>query len=55
ATTRGFGPEEFRQIGRLIVEVLDGLSGSNDGTNATVEAAVGAKVLDLCKQFPIYQ
>ncbi|MCF3948989.1 serine hydroxymethyltransferase [Acidiphilium iwatense] len=55
ATTRGFGPEEFRLVGRLIVEVLDGLAGSNDGANAAAEAAVGAKVLELCKKFPIYR
>jgi glycine hydroxymethyltransferase len=54
ATTRGFGPAEFRAVGRMIAEVLDGLSGSNDGTNATVEAAVGARVLELCARFPIY-
>ncbi|HQT72517.1 MAG TPA: serine hydroxymethyltransferase [Acidiphilium sp.] len=55
ATTRGFGTEEFRMVGRFIVEVLDGLSASNDGTNDAVEAAVGAKVLDLCARFPIYR
>ena len=55
ATTRGFGTEEFRLVGRYIVEVLDGLAGSNDGANATVEAAVGAKVQELCKRFPIYR
>ncbi len=55
ATTRGFGTEEFRMVGRFIVEVLDGLSASNDGANDAVEAAVGAKVLDLCARFPIYR
>ncbi len=55
ATTRGFGPDEFRMVGRFIVEVLDGLSASNDGDNAAVEAAVGAKVLELCARFPIYR
>ncbi len=54
ATTRGFGVEEFREVGRMIGEVLDGLAASNDGTNATVEAAVGARVLALCGRFPIY-
>ncbi len=28
---------EFREVGRMIGEVLDGLAGSNDGSNATVE------------------
>ncbi|MGC9270160.1 serine hydroxymethyltransferase [Acidiphilium sp.] len=55
ATTRGFGTAEFRLVGQYIVEVLDGLSTSNDGTNDAVEAAVGAKVLELCKRFPIYR
>ncbi|WP_408858550.1 serine hydroxymethyltransferase [Acidiphilium sp. PA] len=55
ATTRGFGAAEFRLVGQYIVEVLDGLSASNDGANSAVEAAVGAKVLDLCKRFPIYR
>jgi len=54
ATTRGFGAEEFRQVGLMIAEVADGLAGSNDGTNAAAEAAVGAKVLELCTRFPIY-
>jgi glycine hydroxymethyltransferase len=54
ATTRGFGTAEFRQVGQMIAEVLDGLSGSNDGANASVEHAVGARVLDLCARFPIY-
>lgn len=55
ATTRGFGPDEFRAVGRHIVEVLDGLSASNDGSNDTVESEVGAKVRDLCARFPIYR
>jgi glycine hydroxymethyltransferase len=55
ATTRGFGTEEFREVGMMIGEVLDGLSGSNDGSNSAVEAAVGARVHALCARFPIYQ
>ncbi len=54
ATTRGFGTAEFREVGLMIDELLEGLSGSNDGANAAVEASVGARVLDLCKRFPIY-
>jgi glycine hydroxymethyltransferase len=53
-TTRGFGVAEFQEIGRMIGEVLDGLAASNDGTNAVVEAAVGARVKELCARFPIY-
>ena len=53
ATTRGFGEAEFRQIGEMIVEVLDGLaSGSND--NSAVQAAIREKVGELCARFPIY-
>ena len=54
-TTRGFGVAEFQQIGQMIGEVLDGLSASNDGSNAVVEAAVGARVKELCARFPIYE
>ena len=55
ATTRGFGVAEFEMVGRMIGEVLDGLSASNDGTNAAIEAAVGQRVLELCARFPIYR
>jgi glycine hydroxymethyltransferase len=55
ATTRGFGVAEFQEIGRMIGEVLDGLTSSNDGGNAAAEAAVGARVLELCARFPIYK
>ena len=53
-TTRGFGADEFRQIGNLIGDVLDGLaSSSND--NSSVEAEAAEKVLTLCQNFPIYR
>ena len=42
ATTRGFGTAEFREIGLMINEVLEGLQGSNSG-NEAAEAAVGAR------------
>ncbi|MEJ8474195.1 serine hydroxymethyltransferase [Roseibium algae] len=55
ATTRGFGVAEFREVGLLITEVLDGLKAANsDEGNATVEAAVKAKVAALTARFPIY-
>jgi glycine hydroxymethyltransferase len=53
-TTRGFGPAEFRQVGELIGEVLDGLAASNSGDNLAAEAAVRAKVAELCRRFPVY-
>ena len=53
APPRGFGISEFRRIGHMNCEVLDGLaSSSND--NSAVEAAVRAKVGDLCARFPVY-
>jgi glycine hydroxymethyltransferase len=54
-TTRGFGPAEFREIGKLIVEVVDGLANKNhqDG-DADVEASVRTRVGELCRRFPIY-
>jgi glycine hydroxymethyltransferase len=55
ATTRGFGPTEFREVGAYIGEVLDGLAASNDGSNSAAEAAVGAKVKAMCARFPIYR
>ena len=53
ATTRGFGAEEFRQVGELICEVLDGLAENRDG-NGKTEASVLGKVHKLCQAFPIY-
>ncbi len=52
-TTRGFGTEEFRHIGRMIGEVLEGLS-KNPENNGAVEAKVRAEVKALCARFPIY-
>jgi glycine hydroxymethyltransferase len=53
-TTRGFGEAEFRQIARLIIEVVDGLAAHGEDGNAEVENAVKAKVQKLCDAFPIY-
>ncbi|MBE1236830.1 serine hydroxymethyltransferase [Phaeovibrio sulfidiphilus] len=53
ATTRGFGQEEFRQVGLMIAEVLDGLV-ANPDDNSAVEASVRARVSELCARFPIY-
>jgi glycine hydroxymethyltransferase len=54
ATTRGFGAEEFRAVGRMIDAVLEGLAGSNDGSNPA-EARVAEEVLQLCARFPMYR
>lgn len=54
ATSRGFGIAEFKQVGELIAEVLDGLSANGDEGNAGIEQAVAAKVKALTGRFPIY-
>jgi len=54
-TTRGFGAEEFRQIGRLIVEVVDAVAARGDEGDPAVEASVAKRVAELCNRFPIYQ
>ena len=53
-TTRGFGPAEWKEIGALILEVLDGLVANGPEGNGEVEQSVKAKVKTLCDRFPIY-
>jgi len=53
-TTRGFREAEFRAIGALIAEVVDGLSINGDEGDAQVEARVRGRVEQLCNSFPIY-
>lgn len=52
-TTRGFGVEEFKQVGHMISDVLDGLVENPEG-NEAVEKDVAQKVRALCERFPIY-
>ena len=52
-TSRGFGEDEFRLIGNLIGDVLDGLS-KNPDDNSAIENKVKVKVKNLCDKFPIY-
>ncbi len=54
ATTRGFGADEFRTVGRLIVEVLRAAARGRDD-NGEVVARVRAEVEELCGRFPIYR
>ena len=54
ATSRGFGVVEFKKIGELIAETLDGLSANGDSANAAVEVNVKAAVHELTERFPIY-
>jgi glycine hydroxymethyltransferase len=53
-TTRGFGEAEFREIGGLIAEVVEGLKRNGDEGDGQVEAHVREKVLALTARFPIY-
>ena len=53
-TTRGFGVGEFVQIGRMIVEVLDGLARNGEAGDAQVENRVKEQAKALCARFPIY-
>ena len=52
-TTRGFGVDEFRQIGSMIGDVMDALTRNPEG-DAQVEAAVRGRVEEMCRRFPIY-
>jgi len=54
-TTRGFGVAEFRQIGHLIADVLDGIAKNGPDGDAQVEQEVRGKVQALCARFPIYR
>ena len=54
-TTRGFGPAEFREIGKLIVRVVDSVAGAGEAGDAAIEAEVCARVGELCARFPVYQ
>jgi glycine hydroxymethyltransferase len=54
ATSRGFSAGEFRRVGELIVETLDGLARSGDVNNTAIEEAVKRKVHELTRRFPIY-
>jgi glycine hydroxymethyltransferase len=54
ATTRGFGVEEFRQVGQHILEVLDGLAENGEEGNAEIEKVVAQRVIELTNRFPIY-
>ena len=54
ATSRGFGVEEFTEVGNMIGDVLDGLA-ANPNDNSKAEGEVKAKVQELCGRFPIYK
>jgi glycine hydroxymethyltransferase len=54
ATSRGFGVAEFQLVGKLMVEVLDGLAANRDD-NSAIEEKVKKDVLKLTSRFPIYK
>ena len=52
ATTRGFGIEEFREVGAMIGEVLD-RAAAGAGRGAAIDE-VRRRVVALCERFPVY-
>jgi glycine hydroxymethyltransferase len=54
ATSRGFGLAEFKRVGELIVETLDGLAANGESHNGAVEESVRRRVAELTQRFPIY-
>jgi glycine hydroxymethyltransferase len=54
ATSRGFGIAEFKKVGELIADTLDGLAKNGEPGNADVEAKVKAGASELTQRFPVY-
>ena len=52
-TTRGFKEDEFKLVGELILDVLNGMQGSPEEKKLTNEN-IKSKVSALCAKFPIY-
>ena len=52
-TTRGFKENDFKAVGNLIADVLDGLKQFEN--NSKIEKEVYIKVTEITKKFPIYQ
>jgi glycine hydroxymethyltransferase len=53
-TTRGFGVAEFREVGRMIAEVLEGLAKNGEEGNGAVEEKIKGEATALCRRFPLY-
>jgi glycine hydroxymethyltransferase len=53
ATTRGFGAEEWRNVGQLIGDVLDGITAGGE-LDQNVANQVRLQVRELTNNFPIY-
>ncbi len=54
ATSRGFGIAEFKKVGELIAETLDGLAKNGDAGNAAIESKVKTDAAALTGRFPVY-
>ena len=54
-TTRGFGVAEYRAIGRMIADVVEGLRKNGEAGDGQIEARIAAEATELCARFPIYQ
>ena len=54
ATTRGFGTAEFKQVGRMITDVLSAIAQTEHGEAPLVEASIREEAIALCRRFPIY-
>ncbi|WP_018996692.1 serine hydroxymethyltransferase [Hirschia maritima] len=52
ATSRGFGVEEFTQVGRWIVEIVDAVASGED--SSAIEERVKGEVIEMTARFPIY-
>ena len=53
-TTRGFGIDDFNNIGNWIADALENLVINGIDNNQESEMIIQKKVLDLCKNYPIY-
>ena len=53
ATSRGFNDSDFRDIGKMISEILDNIDQNEDNQNQFI-SSMKTKVIDMCKKYPIY-
>ncbi|HEX4157387.1 MAG TPA: serine hydroxymethyltransferase [Rhizomicrobium sp.] len=53
-TTRGFGPAEFREIGAMIVEIVEAVARNGEEGDLECEGRIRSRVAELCRAFPIY-
>jgi len=54
-TSRGFGAAEFREVGAMIADVLDGLAALGENANGPTETTVKERAHLLTRRFPIYE